>query len=44
MFLALFRLGAQDVTQTGLVPLDLSRPSLLEALGSAFVCFQFRHK
>src|SRR5882757_8853130 len=39
MFLALFRLGAQDVAQTGLVPLDLPRTRFLEALRSAFVCF-----
>jgi hypothetical protein len=43
VFLALLGLGTQNVTQIRLVPFDLSRPGLLEALGSAFVCFQFWH-
>src|SRR5580698_9665468 len=38
-FLALLRLGGQDVTQPRLVTQDLSRRRFLEALGSAFVCF-----
>jgi len=39
VLLALLRLRAQDVTQPGLMALDLSRPGLLKALRSAFVCF-----
>jgi len=39
MFLALLGLGGQDVAEVRFVPLYLSRPGLLEALGSAFVCF-----
>jgi hypothetical protein len=37
-------LRGQDVAQKSLAALYLPRRSLLEALGSAFVCFQFRHK
>ena len=44
LFLALLRFRSQDVAEIRLVPLDLPRPRLFEALGSAFVCFQFRHK
>jgi hypothetical protein len=32
------------MAQIGLVTLDFPGTGLLEALGSAFVCFQFRHK
>ena len=39
MFFALLGLGGQDVAEVRFVPLYLSRPGLLEALGSAFVCF-----
>jgi hypothetical protein len=39
MFLALLRLRGQDVAQVRFVPLYLSRPGFLEALGSTFVCF-----
>jgi hypothetical protein len=39
MFLALLRLRGQDVAEVRFVPLYLSRPGFLEALGSAFVCF-----
>src|SRR5579859_2540 len=34
----------EDVAQFGMAPLHLSRRCQLEALGSAFVRFQFRHK
>jgi hypothetical protein len=44
LFLALLRFRSQDVTQKSFAPLDLPGPSLLEALGSTSVCFQFRHK
>jgi hypothetical protein len=37
--LAFLGLRGQDVAQKRFVPLDLSRPRFLEALGSAFVCF-----
>src|SRR5690349_22699671 len=37
-------LGRQDVTQFRMSPLHLSLRRLLEALRSALVCFQFRHK
>jgi hypothetical protein len=37
-------LRRQNVTQFRMSPLHLSRRRLLEALGSAFVRFQFRHK
>jgi hypothetical protein len=39
LFLALLGLRGQDVAEKRFVPLDLSRPGFLEALGSAFVCF-----
>jgi hypothetical protein len=44
MFLALLRFGAQDMTQTGFMTLDFAGSRFFEALGSAFMCFQFRHK
>jgi hypothetical protein len=44
LFLTLLGLGGKDVAEKRFVPLDLSRPGFFEALGSAFVCFQFRHK
>jgi len=39
LFLALLGLRGQDVAEKCFVPLHLSRPGFLEALGSAFVCF-----
>jgi hypothetical protein len=36
--------GRQNVAQFRMAPLHLPRPGLLEALGSALVRFQFRHK
>jgi hypothetical protein len=39
LFLALLGLRGQDVAEKRFVPLHLSRPGFLEALGSAFVCF-----
>jgi hypothetical protein len=43
MLLALLRFGAEDMTQTGFMTLDFAGSRFFEALGSAFVCFQFRH-
>ncbi len=34
----------QDVAQVGMSALHLSAGGLFEALGRAFMCFQFRHK
>src|ERR1700678_3122222 len=42
--LALGALGSQDMTQVRTTPLHLPGCSFLEALGGAFVGFQFRHK
>ena len=39
MFLALLRFGAQDMSQTALMALDLAGSRFFETLGSAFVCF-----
>jgi hypothetical protein len=39
LLLALLGLRGQDVAEKRFVPLYLSRPGFLEALGSAFVCF-----
>jgi hypothetical protein len=36
-------LGSQHVAQTRMPPLHFAGGSFLEALGRAFVCFQFRH-
>src|SRR5262249_3681592 len=43
MFLALLLLRGQDVAQKRFRALDFACSRLLEALCSAFVCFQFRH-
>ena len=43
MFLALLRFGAEDMTQTRFMTLDFAGSRFFEALGSAFVCFEFRH-
>src|SRR5207248_11201640 len=41
--LSLLIFGGQDVTQKSVRSFDLSTGGLLEALGGAFVCFQFWH-
>jgi len=38
-FLPLLGLRRQDVAEKSFMPLYLSRPGFLEALGSALVCF-----
>jgi hypothetical protein len=43
MALALLGFRTENVTQIRLVALYFSSPSFLEALGGAFMCFQFRH-
>lgn len=43
MALAFLLLGRQDVTQKRLLPFYLPATGLLEALGGAFMCFQFWH-
>jgi hypothetical protein len=39
-----FIFGGQDVAQVRMSSLHFSRPGFFEALGCAFVRFQFRHK
>ena len=41
--LALLGLRREDVAEICFAPLHFSCPGFLEALGSAFVSFQFRH-
>jgi hypothetical protein len=41
--LALLVLRSQDVAQKRMSALHLPRPGFLEALGGAFMCFQFWH-
>ena len=41
---ALLSLGCQYMAKVRVTPLHLSGCGLLEALGGAFMCFQFRHR